>query len=742
MATRESTKIWLIGQVSPELCKTKLPTKKEVLSLFFYYKNYSKLTIKGCCISTANDVLSIWQMAAIPTQTKKRIKYKIEQMFNSWQKLKKNKENKSKRSEVLIKKEQHWATQLEGLFDIAHTNALNMIVIQEDKDFLNAQRQDSRHGKIGKIDSTLLRVNAKREKWSTLKEIREKKLMERQTKSIYNINKSVPIQLSSSSSDDDQTLSTLNVSEPVEKKKTAYRGRKKILNENLAVSLDVAKLSNPKAAIVLTETVKHIGADPAEYNISTSSIRRQRIDYRKNMAESLRSSFMPDVPLTIHWDGKMIEDISGPDIVERLPILVSGMGVDKLLGVPKLSAGTGVAAASAVFNAALEWNISEKIKCMSFDTTAANTGRRNGACILLEQKMDKDMLWLACRHHILEIMLGAVFSQAFGASTGPDTLIFKKFKLAWSKINKKNFKSGVSDPFVLTYVENIADDAISFVKNQLLEYQPRDDYKELLKLTLIFLGDIPETDISFRAPGGIHRARWMANAIYCLKMYLFRNEFKLTESEASSIRDVCIFAVRIYVKYWFVTPSAVCAPRNDLQLLKDLKLYEAINELIAAVAIKKVLGHLWYISEELVALAFFDNQVSVSTKKKMVNALDVEGPENPLKRITLDASLINSKQLEDFVSKNTLRFFTITGISSNFLKKNVEDWPKDEGYINGRNIVCSMRVVNDVAERGVALMEEYNKLHTNNEEQKQYLLLLVKEYRQKYPNSNKSTLLQ
>jgi len=27
-----------------------------------------------------------------------------------------------------------------------------------------------------------------------------------------------------------------------------------------------------------------------------------------------------------------------------------------------------------------------------------------------------------------------------------------------------------------------------------------------------------------------------------------------------------------------------------------------------------------------------------------------------------------------------------------------------------------MRVVNDIAERGVALMEEYNKLHTTNEE--------------------------
>ena len=43
-----------------------------------------------------------------------------------------------------------------------------------------------------------------------------------------------------------------------------------------------------------------------------------------------------------------------------------------------------------------------------------------------------------------------------------------------------------------------------------------------------------------------------------------------------------------------------------------------------------------------------------------------------------------------------------------------------------KKIVHSLRVVNDIAERGVALMEEYNKLMTTDEEQKQYLLLLVK----------------
>ena len=39
-----------------------------------------------------------------------------------------------------------------------------------------------------------------------------------------------------------------------------------------------------------------------------------------------------------------------------------------------------------------------------------------------------------------------------------------------------------------------------------------------------------------------------------------------------------------------------------------------------------------------------------------------------------------------------------------------------------------MRVVNDVAERGVALTQEYNQILTKDEEQKQILLLGVEDH--------------
>lgn len=256
-----------------------------------------------------------------------------------------------------------------------------MIRIQEDKQFLIEQRKKGRSGKIGGLDKALV----KKEAQAVKKKDRLKRMLEEEN--IRSITKRNPISIFPSTSEDDEERKSLS---PTHSPSTSQvppkkRGRKKLVDDDLAVSLDVAKLSDRKAAVVLTITLKCVGCDPSTYNVNTSSIRRQRIKCRQKIAESLKSVFKPEVPLTIHWDGKMIEDISGHEIVDRLPILVSGKSVDQLLAVPKLASGTGESAASAVYKTLLTWGLSEHVKCMSFDTTASNTGPRNGACILLKK---------------------------------------------------------------------------------------------------------------------------------------------------------------------------------------------------------------------------------------------------------------------------------------------------------------------------------------------------------------------
>jgi hypothetical protein len=73
--------------------------------------------------------------------------------------------------------------------------------------------------------------------------------------------------------------------------------------------------------------------------------------------------------------------------------------------------------------------IGNKIQAMVVDSTASNTGRINGACIFLKQKLDRQLLLLACRHHMYEIVLAGVFSESkLSVISGPDIPVFKKFQ--------------------------------------------------------------------------------------------------------------------------------------------------------------------------------------------------------------------------------------------------------------------------------------------------------------------------
>ena len=161
--------------------------------------------------------------------------------------------------------------------------------------------------------------------------------------------------------------------------------------------------------------------------------------------QSLKKEFKPKVLLTTHWDGKLLQDISGKEIVDHLPILASGEGVDQLLVVLKLPSGTGEACASAVQESVVAWGIKNHVKYMCLDTSSVNSGMKNGACILLEQKMEKDMIWLTCRHYILEIVLEGFFLLSVGPSKSPDIINFMRFQSKLSIIDKASYQLAVSD---------------------------------------------------------------------------------------------------------------------------------------------------------------------------------------------------------------------------------------------------------------------------------------------------------
>ena len=101
-------------------------------------------------------------------------------------------------------------------------------------------------------------------------------------------------------------------------------------------------------------------------------------------------------------------------IAELWPILVSGDGIQKLLMVPKLAAETGVLTGQTVYYVAKEWDLVNSIIGMCFDTTTSNTGLKEDACVHLMKQVKRNLLHFACRHHVLELVVGAAFTVCFG----------------------------------------------------------------------------------------------------------------------------------------------------------------------------------------------------------------------------------------------------------------------------------------------------------------------------------------
>ncbi|KAG0715030.1 hypothetical protein GWK47_012872 [Chionoecetes opilio] len=166
---------------------------------------------------------------------------------------------------------------------------------------------------------------------------------------------------------------------------------------------------------------------------------------------------------------------------------------------------------------------------MAFDTTAANTGMVQGACIRIESALEKPLVWLACRHHILEVVLKDVFEACMGPSSGPNIALFKRLQNRWPIVDQ-------SRPQPLTPTALSSDEEAHRLQmlghlKRLLDCgnHPREDYKEIILLSVAYLGGGVPT--SFRAPGAYHMARWMAKAIYAVKIMLFHDQLMTRDDQ-------------------------------------------------------------------------------------------------------------------------------------------------------------------------------------------------------------------
>lgn len=379
---------------------------------------------------------------------------------------------------------------------------------------------------------------------------------------------------------------------------------------------------------------------------------------------------------------------------------------------------------------------------MCFDTTSSNTGLLKGACPLIEQSLEHKVLWTACRHHILEIVASSTFSIAINEkSSSPNIDIFTDFRKKFNELEKNTISPGITDERVSkVFPKKQRKILTDFLKAQLQLNHQRSDYHDLIILALLFLGENINNGF-VPAPGAVHRARWMGRIIGCIRIYLFRQQYQLSPEIMNGIREFVCFILKIYIKYWFTCENAINAPKNDIDFLNDINGYKNVNELLSAAALKAMSRHSWYLNEHNIALAFFDKRIDSSIKKKMVLNLSKESSNTFTPRPTITLQKHKKLNIYDFVSKNTMNFFDILEISHEFLKEHPRNWMKNETFNNIIEQIRNIKVVNDLGERMVSLMSEYNNVITTQEDQRQYMLQVVEHHRKTVSLNTKSNIV-
>ncbi|KAK3922801.1 Protein CELLULOSE SYNTHASE INTERACTIVE 1 [Frankliniella fusca] len=209
-------------------------------------------------------------------------------------------------------------------------------------------------------------------------------------------------------------------------------------------------------------------------------------------------------------------------------------------------------------------------------------------------------------------------------------------------------------------------------------------------------------------------------------MFALTGELDIDADQLANIRELNLFFVTTYLVPWYTGTRAAKAPQTDLTLLKNIVNYTR-DKRVSEEAATAFTKHLWFLHSTSVGLAFFDEDLTAEEKKEMVQNLSVIPPKkvSPWKRHVLPQKEQLSSLRNCIFSPRTLR-----------------GWPENQEYKDGLQKVKALQVINDVAERGVALVKRFSSNPiTRKENQFQELLLAQNEILREEKHSNSTLAL-
>ena len=751
--TRSHAGHFLIGPSIESIGGSKLPTLKQVLQYVLHLRETSprNTPVKWHIEMAVEKVTIFWLFAGISMIKKQNTKAKLERSWATWQSLKKSKDREidvgGKREAFMQKLERLWDIgALDAIAKIQSNRLLSAAKKAEDIAFYEDQRGPRVATMNGQDKVLKEKVQKQQQRLSVTVHLSssEEELSESPETPYEDDTSNGEFSVPSSSRTSKHTSSNfISLLAPV-----------RILDDvEICKALDRLKVSDRAGTMLVAAFIKACNGNPDEFRLSRSSSYRSRIAQRLQISQSIFESVTENPPknVAIHWDGKLTKNRLG-DQAEALAVVASGSPTfesGKLLGIQRLENGSGKAQAESSFELLELWDLARNTKALVFDTTSANSGWKSGAAVLLEERLHTKVFYLACRHHVYELIIKAVWKCLFGETTGPVTNVFYTFQQKWSKIDKrKPFKIlHFDDDWLLMKAEGVKEELIHLLQSkQKKNVFIRDDYKECATGTLAILGHESYRSHSFRKPGATHHARWMSQVLYCQKMYLWMDQMDYAKDFKEKLRRINQFIALFYVPAWLKSSIGSEAPVNDLLFLHDMKKYSFYDSQVAGASFKKLHKHHWYLNEETAVFALFSDHSDMTNEMKKriaTKLLETPRPSQFRRGVPfLRCPISESTTIADLIGPNSWFIFEALCIGSEWLALPVTEWQSRDEFMQASAFARTVKVVNDAAERMIKLNTDFAAYITDSEEQRASLLQVVEHHRRQYPDFRKATIAQ
>ena len=170
-----------------------------------------------------------------------------------------------------------------------------------------------------------------------------------------------------------------------------------------------------------------------------------------------------------------------------------------------------------------------------------------------------------------------------------------------------------------------------------------------------------------------------------------------------------LFVSLVYIRAWCRAAIPQEAARIDLEFICDAETFSQCGNPTGKATRESMHWHLWYLSETLVGMSFFDENIMLKEKWKMVASLKKLPSKKALKRLEgKKVGNLEAKTISDFVSSKTKVFFESFNLDTDFLQIPAEDWDSVAGYKSGMEVVAKIAFTNDRTERSIALIKDFN----------------------------------